>query len=206
MGRSRRRRRRRGRRQPGDDRARASVHHSRHHGHDDPARAGDPPRRPQYLRARLHALPELQHGRARAHQRHALHAGRGLGCGEAAGRQIAGAYPESAGRCRHSDRLAYRADAAHHRDVRRLQDSGAHGGRGDENPRGRAGDRGRRLLHARVRGGAGQDRQTDFASSSAFRPSASAPASAPTGKSCSATICSACSRISSRNSPSASPS
>ena len=50
-------------------------HHSRDHGHDDHARAGDPPRRAQHLRARLHALSELQHGRARAHQRHALHAG-----------------------------------------------------------------------------------------------------------------------------------
>ena len=39
-------------------------------------------------------------------------------------------------------------DAAHHRDVRRLQDPGAHGGCGNENPRGCIGDRGRRLLHA----------------------------------------------------------
>ena len=37
--------------------------------------AGDPPRRAQHLRARLHALPELQHRRPRARQRHALHAG-----------------------------------------------------------------------------------------------------------------------------------
>ena len=33
--------------------------------------------------------------------------------GQAAGRQVAGAYPQGAGRCRHSDRLAYRAHAAH---------------------------------------------------------------------------------------------
>ena len=76
-----------GRRQPGHDRARPSLHHPGHHGHDGDARAGDPPRRAQHLRARLHALPELQHGRPRAHQRHALHAGGGLRRGEAAGRQ-----------------------------------------------------------------------------------------------------------------------
>ena len=32
------------------------------HGHDDPAFAGGAPRRAEHLRARLHALPELQHG------------------------------------------------------------------------------------------------------------------------------------------------
>ena len=45
------------------------------HGHDDPACAGRAARRAEHLRARLHAVPELQHGRPRARQRHALHAG-----------------------------------------------------------------------------------------------------------------------------------
>ena len=95
-------------------------------------------------------------------QRHALHAGGGSRRGQAAGRQVAGAHPQGAGRCRHSHRLAHRPHAAHHRDVRRLQDPGPHRRRRDEDPRGRARDRGRRLLHARVRGGAGQDRQADL--------------------------------------------
>ena len=76
--------------------------------------------------------------------------------GQAAGRQVAGAYSQGAGRRRHSDRLAHRADAAHDRDVRRLQDSGPHRRSGDEDPRRRAGDRGCRLLHAGIRGGAGR--------------------------------------------------
>ena len=59
----------------------------------------------------------------------------------------------------HPDRIAYRADPAHDRDVRRLQDPGAHRGSRHEDPRGRAGDRGRRLLHARIRSGAREDRQ-----------------------------------------------
>ena len=139
-------------------------------------------------------------------QRHALHAGGGLRRGQAAGRQIAGAHPQGAGRCRHPDRLAHRPHAAHHRDVRRLQDPGPHGGRRHEDPGGRARDRGRRLLHAGVRGGAGEDRQADLRAARRSRPSASAPASAPTGRSCSATTCSACSPTSSRSSPSASPS
>jgi len=55
-----------------------------------------------------------------------------------------------AGRCRNSDGLAHRLDPAHHRHVRRFQDPGPHRRSGDENPRGRIGDRGRGLLHARV--------------------------------------------------------
>ena len=156
-------RRRRGRRrQPGDDRPRPSLHHPRHHGHDGDARAGDPPRRAQHIRAGVHALPELQHRRPRADERHALHAAGGLGRGQAAGRQVPGADPEGAGRCRHPHRLAHRLDPAHHRHVRRLQDPGPHGGCRHEDPGGRARHRGRRLLHAGVRGGAGQDRQADL--------------------------------------------
>ena len=86
----------------------------------------------------------------------------GVRRGEAAGRQVAGAHPEGAGRRRHPDRLAHRPDAAHGGDVRRLQDPGQDGRRGDEDPRGRARDPGRRLLHARVRGGAGEDRRGDL--------------------------------------------
>ena len=122
------------------------------------------------------------------------------------GGKVAGAHPEGAGRCRHPDRLAHRPDAAHHRHVRRLQDPGPHGRGRHEDPGGRARHRGRRLLHAGVRGGAGQDRQADLRAARPSPPSASAPASAPTGRSCSATTCSACSPTSSRSSPSASPS
>ncbi len=107
----------------------------------------------------VHALPELQHGGSGADQRDALHAAGGLGRRQAAGRQIAGAYPQGAGRCRHPHRLAHRPDPAHHRHVRRLQDPGPHGGRRHEDPGGRARHRGRRLLHAGVRGRAGEDRQ-----------------------------------------------
>ena len=49
-----------------------------------------------------------------------------VGRSQAARRQVAGAYSQGAGRCRHPHRLAYRAHPAHHCDVRRLQDSGAH--------------------------------------------------------------------------------
>ena len=54
------------RRQPGHDRARPQEYDPRHHGHDGDARAGHPPRRAQYVRPRLHAVSELQHGRPRA--------------------------------------------------------------------------------------------------------------------------------------------
>ena len=54
------------------------VHHPGQHGHDGDARAGHPPRRARYVRARMHAVSELQHGRSRAHQCHPLHAGRRL--------------------------------------------------------------------------------------------------------------------------------
>ena len=206
MGGDGRRRRRRARRQPGDDRARPSQHHPGDHGHDGHARPGGAPRRAEHLRARLHALPELPHGRPRARQRHALHAGSAVRRGQAAGRQVAGAYPQGAGRCRHPDRLAHRPDAAHHRHVRRLQDPGPHRRRRHEDPRGRAGDRGRRLLHAGIRGGAGQDRQADLRAAHDPDHRHRRRRRHATGKSCSATTCSACSPISSRNSPSASPS
>ena len=52
-------------------------HDSGHHGHDGDACAGDPPRRAQYVRAGVHALSELQHGRPGADECHALHAGGG---------------------------------------------------------------------------------------------------------------------------------
>ncbi len=61
-----------------------------------------------------------------------------------AGRQEPGAYPQEPGRCRHSDGLAHRAHAAHHRHVRRLQDPGAYGG-------GRHDRRGAHLAGARAR-------------------------------------------------------
>ena len=125
--------------------------------------------------------------------------------GQAARRQVAGAHPEGAGRRRHPDRLAHRPDAAHRGHVRRLPDPGQDRRRGDEDPGGRARDPGRRLLHARVRGGAGEDRRGDLEAARDSRPSASAPASAPTARSCSATTCSASSPTSSRSSPSASP-
>src|ERR687896_793127 len=48
-----------------------------------------------------------------ARQCDALHAGGGMRRGEAARRKIAGAHPESAGRCGDSHRLAHRAHAAH---------------------------------------------------------------------------------------------
>ena len=48
-------------------------------------------------------------------------------------------------------------------DLRRFQDSGQDGRCRDEDPRGRAGDRGCRLLHAGIRGGARPDRQADLA-------------------------------------------
>jgi hypothetical protein len=63
-------------------------------------------------------------------------------------RKIAGVYPARVGRRRHPDRLAHWLDAAHDRHVRRLQDPGPHGGRGDEDPRGRTRHRRRRLLYA----------------------------------------------------------
>ena len=200
-------RRRRGgaRGQPGDDRARPSQYGAGDHGHDGHAWAGCPPWRTEHLHARMHAVSELQHGRSRTRQRHALHAGIAVRRGQAAGRQIASAYPARAGGRRHSDRVPYRPDSAYHRHVRRLQDSRPHRGCGHEDPGGRAGDRRCRLLHAGIRGRAGQDRAADIASSSRSRPSALAPAPAAMGRSCCATICSACSPISSRNSPSVTP-
>ncbi len=161
---------------------------------------------PNTFVARLHAVSELSHRRARAHECDALHAGGAVRCGQAARREIAGAHSARAGRCRHSDRLAHRPDPAHHRHVRRLQDPGPHRRCGDEDPRGRVGDRGCRLLHARIRSGAGADRQAHLRAADDSRPSASAPASAAMGKSCFATTCSACSPTSSRSSPSVTPS
>ena len=55
-----------------------------------------------------------------------------LRCGQTAGRQVASAYSQGAGRCRHPDGLAYRSYAAHHCDVRRIRNSRAHGGSRDE--------------------------------------------------------------------------
>ena len=104
------------------------------------------------------------------------------------------------------DRLAYRPDAAHDRDVRRLQDPGPDRRRRDENPGGRAGDRGCRLLHARIRGGAGQDRQADLRATHHSDHRHRRRRRAPTDRSCCATTCSACSPTSSRSSPSGSPS
>src|SRR6185295_5233716 len=151
-------RRLRRRRQPGDDLPRLPKHYSRDDGHDDDARGSSGPRRAEHVRPRLHALPELPHRRARARECDPLHAGSRVRRGQAAGRQIAGAYPQGARRCRHSDRFAHRPYAAHDRDVRRVPDPGAHGRGSDEDPRGRARDPGRGLLHARIRGCTGKDR------------------------------------------------
>ena len=105
----------------------------------------------------------------------------------------------------HSDRIPYRPDAAYHRDVRRLQDPGPHRGRGDENSRRRAGDRGRRLLHARIRSGAGEDRQAHLRATDDPDHRHRRRRRLTMARSCCATICSACSPTSSRNSPSATP-
>ncbi len=165
--------------------------------------AGGAARRAQHLRARVHALPELQHGRPRARERDALHAGGARRRGQAAGRQVAGAHPQGARGRGHSHRVAHRAHAAHHRDVRRLQDPGPHRRGGDEDPRGRARDPGRGLLHARVRGGAGEDREGDLGAARdpdhrhrRRRRHRRADPALPT-------TCSACSPTSSRSSPSA---
>src|SRR5215510_13814906 len=110
----------------------------------------------------LHALSELSHRRACAHECDALHARGGERCRQTAGRQEPGPYSEGARRRRDSHRVPHRADTAYHRHVRRFQDSRPHGRGGHENSRGCARYRGCRLLHVGIRGRAGQNRQTDL--------------------------------------------
>ena len=83
-------------------------------------------------------------------------------CGRTPGRWMRNQIWRTGG-CWHSNSVATGPDAAHRGDVRRLQeDPGQDGGNGDEDSRGRLRDPGRRLFHARVRGGAGQDRGCHF--------------------------------------------
>jgi 3-methyl-2-oxobutanoate hydroxymethyltransferase len=194
-----------GGRQPGHDRARPPLHHPRHHGHDGDARAGDPARRAQHLRAGVHALPELQHRRPRAHNATRFMQQRAATRSSRKGGKSQAHILEGAGRRRHP--TASHIGLTPHTIAMF----------GGFKIQGRTAEAAMKILEDALAIEDAGCFMLEFEAVPAkiakliseqltIPPSASAPASAPTGRSCSATTCSACSPTSSRSSPSASPS
>ena len=145
-------------------------------------------------RARLHALPELQYGGPGAYKRHTLHAGRRL---RAVNRKAESLRPISLRRWWMPEFRRRRISALRRTRSRcsaALKSRDAGGSR-DEDPSGRA--RRSKMPAASCSNSRPCPPRSpnSFPSSSPFPPSASAPASAPTGKSCSVMICSAYSRL-----------
>ena len=163
--------------------------------------AGGPPRRAPDLLARLHALSELQHGRSRAPMPRAS-CRSVVRCGQAAGREERGAYLKAmvdAG-IPIASRIGPTPTPSRCPAASRFR---AAPPRPRSRSRGCAGDRGCRLLHARVRGGPGEDRRGDL--EAAHNPRSLGAGAGSEVRSCRATTCPACSPTSSRNSPSATP-